>query len=180
MRLFANASLAGLRTKIRRVRRGISNALDDSSEFAEDLVLQHTLQRFQRAGSNKRAQTAPSGFDWPPPAESTLRSRKENRGGSNQALVDTGLLRDSIYARKRKSGGGHDIAIRIRPGVQYKKSGGKRIAVSTVARLLQNGFVNARGGFVPPRPFAGIDDDTARVLEGGVITRLKAQLFGLG
>lgn len=180
MKLFAKARLSGLRTKLRKVRRGISDALDGSAEFAESLVLKHTLQRFQRAGANKRAQTSPEGYDWPPPAESTLRSRKENRGGRSQAMVDTGLMRDSIYAKRRKSGGDHDVSIRIRPGVQYSKGGGKRIAVSTVARLLQNGFINAQGKFVPPRPFAGIDEDTAKVLEGGVITRLKAQLFGLG
>jgi len=179
--LFAKVSLSKIGQKFRRIQKGIDASIKGTSNFALDVALKHTLQRFEAAGANRRAQEAPNGYRWPPPRPATLESRKVNRSGSKQALVDTGLMRDSIRVKKRKRGRNDaDIITYIQPGRYYQKPNNKKIAVSTVARLQQKGFITAGGAYVPPRPFSGVDPDTEKVITGNLITRLKASLFGLG
>ena len=184
-RLFTKISLEKIRTKFTRIRKGFADAVDGTTDFALDVALKHTLQRFDAAGANKRAQQSPSGYNWSPPKLSTLSNRLENKGGDNQALVDTGLMRDSIRVKKRKRGRGQtDIITYIQPGARYRKKNGS-IAVSTVAKLQQRGYITAPasripGRYVPPRPFSGVDADTERVITGNLAIRLKAKLFGFG
>ncbi len=182
--LFAKINQTKVAKRLKQYQRGIRDAIDDTSEFAADIALKHTLQRFEAAGRNKRAQQSYTGEQWRSPRESTLRNRKKNRGGSNQSLVDTGLMRDSIRARLRKGRKEREAIIFIRPGVRYPKKKGS-IAVSTVAKLQQRGYITAPGSRIPgryvaPRRFMGIDEDTERVIRGNLSTRLKAKLFGFG
>lgn len=174
----AGTNLARFRNKLSSISKGIAGALLGSSGFSADVAMKHALQRFEESGSNKRAQVSPSGKKWPPPSPNTLRTRKKNKSGASQALVDTGLMRNSLQATQSRSGGDHQIDISIKPGVFYKRKRG-RISVAEVAALQQKGFITHLGGVVPARPFSGIDDDTARIIEGNVFTRLKAQLRGL-
>jgi len=158
--------------KMKRVTQRIGGAIDDSTEFTSEIVLAHTLQRFETLGANRRAQRSPKRSQWPRPAQATLESRKVNRDGTNQALVDTGKLRDSIYVRTTDKGKKRIVQTGIRPGVFYKKRKG-RIAVSTVARYMEQGTSN-----VPPRPFSGMDDDTREEISNGVFRRVKAAVSG--
>lgn len=182
--LFAKISQTKVARRLKQYQRGIKDAIDDTSEFAAEVALKHTLQRFEAAGRNKRAQQSFTGEDWVPPKASTLRNRKKNKGGRTQSLVDTGLMRDSVRARLRKGRKEREAIIFIRPGVRYPKKKGS-IAVSTVAKLQQRGYITASnsrigGRYVPPRRFMGIDEDTERVIRGDLATRLKAKILGLG
>ena len=124
----------------------------------EKYLLQKVKDRFEPAGTNKYAQRRPSGQYWSPPTNSALRSRKNRsaRYNADQALVDTGELRDSIQ-----------ILDRIPSGIGLVDgSGTARIGIPAGSPEYEKGTVHqfggytAKGGRIRPRPFLGINKST--------------------
>ena len=134
----------------------------------ERLIVRRTRERFAPAGANRRAQASPQGVPWEPLSRLTPLLRSTNKGGTDQALVDTGLLRSQIGVVR----GRLEDAIRTPTGASaFVGVTGSR---KDVGRLHQFGGTNDLGFPVPARPFLGIGDDDVKAVQG-VINRIVAR-----
>lgn len=120
----------------------------------ENIVLANTKARFDPKGRNRFAQFDPDKKPWAQNTEYTIARRKSNKR-TNQALVDTGALRDAIVIVRSNLrsaltvGKGSAVVGIPRTSVQYDKG-----------FKMQNGYIKRIPGRdpipIPARPFIGI------------------------
>lgn len=169
--------------RLRNISSRVHDAAEGGAEYALDLALQHTKDRFETDGANERAQKAYSGgWHWAFPAEYTMERRLVNQD-PNQAMVDTGLMLRSIKAKLKKGANKFDATIYVDPAPRYSKPSGATISVAEVAQLLNDGFsfTSAFSGMqitVPPRPFMGLSKGTVDDMNANMVRRV-ARAFRL-
>lgn len=157
-------------TKVRRALGTLGSIpeLVLARQRIERLIVRRTRERFAPEGANPRAQKSPQGVPWAPLSRLTPLLRSTNKGGKDQALVDTGLLRSQIGLVR----GRLEQALRSPTGASaFVGVTGSR---KDVGRLHQFGGTNDFGFPVPARPFLGIGNDDVKAVQG-VINRIVAR-----
>lgn len=154
---------------LNKVLLGINDAFGKGA--IEKFLLRRTLERFATRGANASAQKTPTGGLWPRIKPITVRRRKKNKN-ANQALVDTGFLRNSIQVFNKRTSkaalasGNAGFTLGVRKGSPAFAYGN-----------LQNfGGVNSVGVQIRARKFLGIGQRDAKplgkILKSAILARL--------